>query len=376
MAKLINCDMEYFLDYIRNKRIIAFGAGSKFRMFLERFELVDRVDFVVDNDEGKQGIRVEAGGKSFAVRSAQALVDPCKAGAAILITNLAGFLSIMEQINAMPELDGTEVFYTYLMQDNCRNERIEYPQGAQRIPRIIHYCWFGGNPIPEKLQRYMDTWHRYLPDYEIRRWDESNYDVRKNSYMREAYEREYWGFVPDYARLDIVYEHGGIYLDTDVEVVKSFDDMLACKAFFGFAYYGDIATGLGFGAEPGDRLVKELRDYYDGIHFVLPNGEPDLSTCIAHQSSIFQRNGFSFNNRWQYIDSRAIYPMEVLNPRGALHINDLTSRHTHAIHHNENSWFKEHDRQNILNIRSGGWKRYLDTAAQRHCDGISCGALL
>ena len=93
------------------------------------------------------------------------------------------------------------------------------------IPKKIHYCWFGGNPMPEKDKKCIESWKRYCPDYEIIRWDESNYDVSKNRYMKEAYEEKKWGFVPDYARLDIIYNEGGIYLDTDVELVKNLDDL-------------------------------------------------------------------------------------------------------------------------------------------------------
>ena len=103
------------------------------------------------------------------------------------------------------------------------------------IPKKIHYCWFGGNPLPELAIRCIESWKKYCPDYEIIRWDESNYDVTKNKYMYQAYENKRWGFVPDYARLDIIYNYGGIYLDTDVELLNSLDDLLDQKCFLGIA---------------------------------------------------------------------------------------------------------------------------------------------
>ena len=102
------------------------------------------------------------------------------------------------------------------------------------IPKIIHYCWFGGNELPENMRRCMESWKKYCPDYEIRRWDESNYDFNRISYSSEAYQVQKWGFVTDAIRLDVVYRYGGIYLDTDVELLKPLDDLLEHSAFFGF----------------------------------------------------------------------------------------------------------------------------------------------
>ena len=101
------------------------------------------------------------------------------------------------------------------------------------IPKIIHYCWFGGNPLPESAKKCIDSWKKYCPNYEIREWNETNYDLSSNHYMEEAYSRKIWGFVPDYARLDIVYQHGGIYMDVDVEVVRSMDELLNNAFYMG-----------------------------------------------------------------------------------------------------------------------------------------------
>ena len=93
------------------------------------------------------------------------------------------------------------------------------------IPKMIHYCWFGGNPLPDEVKKYMETWKKYCPDYEIKEWNERNFDVNQNQYCSEAYEAKKWAFVSDYARLKILYEHGGIYMDTDVEVCKPLDHL-------------------------------------------------------------------------------------------------------------------------------------------------------
>ena len=134
------------------------------------------------------------------------------------------------------------------------------------IPKIIHYCWFGGNEIPENDKKCIESWKKYCPDYKIIRWDESNYDYKKNSYMREAYEAKKWGFVPDYARLDIIYNYGGIYLDTDVELLKSLDEILDCEGFFGFESENLVNLGLGFGAVKGNEIIRDMMLQLSLIH--------------------------------------------------------------------------------------------------------------
>ena len=149
------------------------------------------------------------------------------------------------------------------------------------IPKIIHYCWFGGNPLPPSAEKCIESWKKFCPDYEIRRWDESNYDITKNQYMQEAYQCKKWGFVPDYARLDIIYDHGGIYLDTDVEIIKTFDELLDCVAFGGVEQESPyVALGLGFGAEKGNDIIRQLRDKYDELHF-MEDGQMNLTPISA-----------------------------------------------------------------------------------------------
>lgn len=130
------------------------------------------------------------------------------------------------------------------------------------IPKIIHYCWVGNCQKPKSVLYCIESWRKFCPDYRIIEWNESNYDFSKNKYMWQAYEAKKWGFVPDYARLDIVYQYGGIYLDTDVELVKNIDELLSHKAFMGFEDTGDgeffVNCGHGFGAEPGNEITKTV----------------------------------------------------------------------------------------------------------------------
>ena len=135
------------------------------------------------------------------------------------------------------------------------------------IPRTIHYCWFGPEPLPKRVKKCIRSWEKLCPDYQIVRWNEQNFDIHYNQFTKDAYEAGKWAFVSDVARLYIIYHHGGIYLDTDVELLKPLDSFLAQKAFMGVEYNGLIATGLGFGAEKHVEVIKELLDEYDRVRF-------------------------------------------------------------------------------------------------------------
>ena len=148
------------------------------------------------------------------------------------------------------------------------------------IPKIIHYCWIGNKPLPALAEKCIASWQRVMPDYEIKRWDESNYDFEKNDFMLNAYKQKKWGFVPDYARLDIIYNYGGIYLDTDVEVLKPFDEFLKYPAFCGFESEHFVALGLGFGAEKGNNIIRQIMQDYESMDF-------EISRDILKQTSFY-----------------------------------------------------------------------------------------
>ena len=224
------------------------------------------------------------------------------------------------------------------------------------IPKIIHYCWVGGDPKPQSVLYCIESWKRCCPDYEIREWNETNYDFSKNKYMRQAYEAKKWGFVPDYARLDIVYEHGGIYLDTDVEMVRSFDKLLEHESFFGFEDTGDgeyfVACGLGFGAAKHNPLLKELRDYYDSVSFLNQDGTLDLTPAPRHNTPIFAQYGIRMDNKLQEKDGNMFYPAEYFCPKifktGKLN----QTENTYSIHHFSASWMDDAIRQDIAHSQS------------------------
>nr|WP_295617945.1 glycosyltransferase [uncultured Intestinimonas sp.] len=251
------------------------------------------------------------------------------------------------------------------------------------IPKIIHYCWFGGGPIPEKDQRCIESWKRYCPDYEIKRWDESNYDISKNKYMAQAFQEERWAFVSDYARLDVVYQYGGIYLDTDVELLKPLDPLLEKDAFLGIeegekeSFLANL--GLGFGSVPGCDLLKEMLGLYDTLSFI-KDGKTDLTPSPQILTDYLRSRGYTGNNEHQCLDGVELLPTEYLCPQnyvtGKLHITP----HTYSIHWYHASWKTEEEKKQakryqmaskILGRRYGEyWCVFLNTLQKGGVPGV------
>ena len=227
------------------------------------------------------------------------------------------------------------------------------------IPKKIHYCWFGGNPMPEKDKKCIESWKRYCPDYEIIRWDESNYDVSKNRYMKEAYEEKKWGFVPDYARLDIIYNEGGIYLDTDVELVKNLDDLLEDNAFMGFEDGKHVSPGLCIAAVPHHPTIKKLKEIYSNRHFKLEDGTLDLTPSPIMNTDMFVQMGLKENNQKQIVADITIFPKDYFCPKdystGKLNVTE----NTYGIHWFNASWQSPRRRRMMKVRRIIGDKLYF-----------------
>lgn len=206
------------------------------------------------------------------------------------------------------------------------------------IPKVIHYCWFGGNQLPAEYKNNIESWKKFCPDYEIKRWDETNYDVSKCQYMHDAYIAKKWGFVPDFARLDIIAENGGFYFDTDVELVKSLDELRNNAAFFGMETGGLVACGLGFGAEKDNELIKQMRDNYFAIPFV-----DDMEYLQSHtdpniQTDFLEKHGFVKRNVLQQVGTATIYPVDYFCPMDMKTGLLSTTENTFSIHKYAGTW--------------------------------------
>lgn len=214
------------------------------------------------------------------------------------------------------------------------------------IPKVIHYCWFSGDEFPEDVRRCIESWKKYLPDYEIVEWNADNFDVNMCAYTREAFEKKKWAFLSDYARLWILYNYGGIYLDSDIEVFKSFDELLNNHAFSGFESENAIAAWI-FGSEKGNPIMKELLDYYDGRSFLLPNGEMDLTPNPIPVTNILKQHGLECNNQLQRLDGDlfTVYPRTYFCPKTPHEKKVCFSENTYAMHLFLGAWLSEEQRK-------------------------------
>lgn len=211
------------------------------------------------------------------------------------------------------------------------------------IPKIIHYCWFGRNPLPPLAIKCIESWKKYLPDYEIKEWNEDNFDVDMIAYTKEAYAAKKYAFVSDYARFWILYKYGGLYFDTDVEIIKPMDEIIACGPFMGCedepndTSVANVAPGLGLGVNSGLSFYKEMLDLYSSKSFQKDSGI-NTTTVVEYTTQLLLEKGLKNINEIQLVDNIFIYPKEYFCPLNyktrQLEITDKTL----TIHHYMASW--------------------------------------
>ena len=216
------------------------------------------------------------------------------------------------------------------------------------IPKIIHYCWCGGNPKPEDVEKYIASWKKYCPDYEIKEWNESNFDLNENVYCKEAYEAKKWAFITDYVRLKALYKYGGFYMDTDVEVVKSLEPLRAFDAVSGYEAPTRIQTGT-MGSCRGNAWIGMLLRYYDNRHFLKTDGSFDLTTnveVITHLTS--QKYGLIFDGEKKTFGNNMILlPFDYLCAKDMNTGEEKVTDNTFTIHHFTGSWLPQETKEYI-----------------------------
>lgn len=218
------------------------------------------------------------------------------------------------------------------------------------IPKIIHYCWFGGGPLPDEGRKCIESWRKYCPDYEIKEWNENNFDIHSNKYVEEAYMSKKYAFVTDYVRLYAMVNEGGVYMDTDVELLKPLDSYMKHEAFSGFETDIDITTGI-MASVKGFPLFEELLHYYDDKRFIREDDSFDLTANVYTITQICLKHGLIRNNMYQVIDGFALYPKDFFCPKdhktGDINLTDNTV----AIHHFAGSWVTGKDRKWMIKER-------------------------
>lgn len=217
------------------------------------------------------------------------------------------------------------------------------------IPHIIHYCWFGGKQMPELALKCLESWHRYLPDYELCLWNEDTFDLDLFPYAREAYDNGKYAFVTDVVRLWALEKFGGVYMDTDVEIIRPLDDLMNLPAFTGYeaSLANSPVTGLMASAPHGLWVSEQLAYYSSGRHFVKEDGTLDLTTNTVTIANIMREGGFVIDGKYQiYKNDMHVFPVDYFCPLTSTRVLNITNN-TYCIHHFAGSWVERTQKQII-----------------------------
>ncbi|KIL49356.1 glycosyltransferase family 32 protein [Jeotgalibacillus soli] len=207
-----------------------------------------------------------------------------------------------------------------------------------KIPKLIHYCWFGRNEKPDIVKRCIKSWKEQLSEYKFIEWNEKSFDINSNLFVKEAYTSKKFAFVSDYVRVHALYHYGGIYLDTDVEVFKPFNDLLHNESFWGFEQENFIATST-IGAEKGNKFIKRLLDYYQDKHFILGDNNFDQLTNVAIVTNMLEKIGLKKNGQYQNIIGIGVfYPQTYFSPYDYINCRKFLTEDTYTMHHFYKSW--------------------------------------
>jgi mannosyltransferase OCH1-like enzyme len=234
--------------------------------------------------------------------------------------------------------------------------KIELPKielrSNEQIPRIIHYCWFGGKPLPSLAKKCLKSWKKYLPDYKVICWDENSFDVYAHPFTKEAFESKKWAFITDYVRLYVLNEVGGVYMDSDVEVIKPIDEFLINSAFSSFESPYLIPTGL-MASSKQNIWIATLLKYYNNKHFIDKDGNPELipNTNIITQISIDKFN-LQISNSYQVLEGDVhIFPSEYFCPMNWESRKIDPTNNSYALHHFAGSWIEGKEKEKYIKFR-------------------------
>lgn len=222
--------------------------------------------------------------------------------------------------------------------DNNIGQLFNFMRKGMMIPKIIHYCWYGGKSLTRQALKCIRSWETICPDYTVMRWDEHNSDFTVNQVMNRAYKERRWALVSDIMRLLAVYQYGGIYLDLDVELLKPLDYFLRHEAYFGFENQFRINTGHGFGAEAHSAIIAKMLDIYQENVFWKPDGSFNFTACPKLNTQVLFESGFKPEDRFQIINRIAVYPSEYFCPKNYQTGKLKCTVHTYSIHHYRGTW--------------------------------------
>lgn len=339
MVKLMNMGTREFRHYIKNKNIYIYGAGRALESCLDIYFRNSVIEKIIDQDSNKWGNFINFNNQNIEIIGLNEFRlimnketirnDEC----VLMITSPVYAYEIINLLDKYSEFNDLKCFVQVLIRNTFEtHEKYGFTQGKQLIPKKIHYIWIGGGKLPDKYNKYIESWKKYNPDYEIIKWDENNYDFTSGRYIKEAYEAKAWSFVTNYVRIDIIYRYGGIYLDTDVEAIANFDKMLNDEAFFCMGSYDRINIGCGFGGIKGHPIFKDIMNEFNQIGFL--NKRP----CHAYINPVIKKYGFNIDNQYQINKKIALYTKDIMSPLTIEGMKNDFTESTVSIHHEKGTW--------------------------------------
>lgn len=363
MVKVKNINYENYLKYYYDKKIILFGSGSLLEDFLRtqrhKVDLFNKIDYILDNDPIKSGKNHSIGLRTISVVSVETFLKQkidLRNYIVMLLVKDKFFRNVIDELDSISEFDDiiclygiTALFWgkeVYLPEAGKNN--LPIPGKKHCIPKVIHYCWFGGNAMGEIEKNCIKSWKEHCPDFEFKLWNEENYDISKAPiYVRQAYKAKKYAFASDFARLDIIYKNGGFYLDADVLLLRGLDDFTKYRAVYGYLAWNQITTGLGFGSVAGNGDLLEQMNMYEQLLF-LNDGEQNLIPCPEYSTDYFRKKGMRIDNTLRLIDDTLFLPsdflcslMPVLETNGQYYLSLYAlTENSYALHMCASTWFE------------------------------------
>ena len=324
---------------LTDKKIVLYGAGASCKLILKAYYekvLKEHMPFVVDGNEALDNTWLEIDENSkVPVISLQHFLDAYAdiSKQFVLLMIPYNSLSIVKQLDKVEKLNGVETYLFSLIVNSKRPADFSFSSEKEPlIPKIIHYIWFGNGEMSEEDKQNIESWKRFCPDYEIKLWTEENYDCSKNAYCYEALQSKKYMYATDYARKDILYQYGGIYLDTDVELHQSLDKLLYNQAFIGIEDGGQINSGSGLGAMPHHPMIKKMMDLYADEHFIKEDGSFNYKFNTYYETDFLLEQGFQLKNEYQKVGDMVCFPREVFMPESVIGLYDTYTECTIANH--------------------------------------------
>lgn len=341
-----NVDFKEFARITKkeNQKIIIWGIGTFFHTcipyLLEEYQLNGSVYALIDGDKGKWGSRILLNGAEFMIRPPAVLEKEWKH--CVLLITSSYFAGIIDFADSIEQARHMKCFIApFMFRSHRENDFQKYKAKKPQIPKMIHYCWFGRKEIPEKNKRCIESWKKYCPDYEIIEWNEDNYDLRKNRYMYQAYQMGKYGYVPDYARIDLLYHHGGIYFDTDVELIKGIDELLYLRGFVSFEEYPMVNFGGGSGCARGLEVLKSILEFREKTDFIGQNGACNFMTCGFYETVPLLEQGLKIDNTVQNVKGLTVLTSDYFHVKSSVTKEIYIKENTLGIHDFNWSWVTE-----------------------------------